>query len=395
MTKGMTAYHGASIFDGTDLLGQADGGQALLVQDGRVVGIVGQADLDDLAPDVRRVQLAGGVLAPGFVDLQVNGGGGVMFNAQPTPEGLRQMAMAHAGLGATSILPTLITDRPETTRAAIAAVKSARAANLPGIIGLHLEGPHLSHSRKGAHDGTLIRPMQDADLADLCAAARHLPVLMITVAPESVTLDQIAALAKAGVILSLGHTDAPYDKCVRAAGAGVGCVTHLFNAMRQLGSRDPGVVGAALGVGALSAGLICDLIHVHPETITLALAAKQGPGRIFLVSDAMAVAGSDIQSFELNNRVISRSNGRLTLADGTLAGADLDLATALRNLLGLGVPLADALAMATSIPASVIGQKGGLGYLRPGGAADFVHLDSDLYLTRVWRNGAQIMGRSG
>jgi N-acetylglucosamine-6-phosphate deacetylase len=376
-----TAYIGAEVFDGTDL----HHGRALLVQDGLVAGIVAPEDLPD---GTLSVELSGGTIAPGFVDLQVNGGGGIMFNELPQVSSLRTMAQAHASLGATSILPTLITDRPEITRAAVSAVETAIAAGLAGIIGLHLEGPHLSQSRNGAHDPNMIRRMTDDDLAFLCDAARRLPVLKITLAPENVTPEQMHKLVQAGAVLSLGHTDASYDTCSEAAGAGVSCVTHLFNAMRQLGNREPGVVGAALRLGSLSAGIIGDLIHVHPETIILALAAKQGPGQIFLVSDAMAAAGSDIRSFTLNGRIISRQYGRLTLEDGTLAGADLDLATAMRNLNGLGVPLTQVLGMATSVPARVIGRD--LGSLRPGDAADFVHLEPGVRLSGVWRSGMAI-----
>jgi len=374
------ALTGAAIFDGSKLHQR----QALLVQDRLIVGIIPQSEVPNKA---HRVPLSGGTLVPGFVDLQVNGGGGVMLNDDPSVATLKRMAQAHARLGATSILPTLITDTPGTTRTAIAAVNSALTQGLAGIIGLHLEGPHLAMSRKGAHDGALIRPMMAEDLAMLCAAAQQLPVLKITLAPESATPEQMRALAKAGAILSLGHTDATFDQCVAATKAGVSCVTHLFNAMRPLGSREPGVVGAALGLGELSAGMIGDLIHVHPDTMRLAMAAKQGPGRIFLVSDAMAVAGTDIGTFSLNGREVSRRNGRLTLGDGTLAGADIDLAAAARNLTGIGVAPETALAMVTSRPAAVIGRQGDLGSLRPGNRADFVHLDAEMRLGAVWCGG--------
>ena len=378
-------YTGADIFDGQ----QMHVGCGLLVLDGRVVEIF---PLDALGNVDQARALDGGVIAPGLVDLQVNGGGGVMFNDDPSVDCLTVMAKAHAALGATSILPTLITDTPDKTRAAIAAVQAAIAQGVAGIAGLHLEGPHLAQSRCGAHDPALIRAMDDTDLAELCDAARHLPVLLVTLAPESVTESQIAHLAAAGAIVSLGHTDAGFLACGRAANSGATCVTHLFNAMRPLGSREPGTVGAALRLGALSAGLIGDLIHVHPETIALALAAKQRPGRIFLVSDAMATAGSDISEFMLNGRCILRRDGRLTLQDGTLAGADLDLPTAMRNLTGIGVGVNQALAMASSVPAGVIGRSGDLGHLGKGRKADFVHLDAALTLRNVWRGGQLVDG---
>ncbi len=383
MTMRATAYLGARIFDGTAL----HVGRALIVEGGRVAGIVG---IGDIPAGAGRVTLDGGTLAPGFVDIQVNGGGGLMLNGAPTVETLRVMAAAHARMGATTILPTLITDTPEVTRRAITAVEAAIADGVAGIAGLHLEGPHLSQARKGAHDPALIRPMAAGDVEMLLDAARRLPVLMVTLAPENVTSAQIRQLAQAGIVLSLGHSDCSYPQALAAADSGVACVTHLFNAMSQLGNRAPGLVGVALSHGALSAGLIADLIHVHPVSLRLALAAKQGPGRLFLVSDAMAVAGTDIEDFTLNGRRIARRNGRLTLQDGTLAGADLDLATAVANVVGLGVAPERALAMATSIPAQVIGRGDECGALRPGRRADFIRLRDDLSLAGVWRAGASV-----
>ncbi|WP_204115313.1 N-acetylglucosamine-6-phosphate deacetylase [Shimia biformata] len=302
------------------------------------------------------VDLGGDILSPGYVDLQVNGGGGVMFNAAPTVETLRLMATAHNGLGVTALLPTLITDTPEVTAAAIAAAVQAVGEGVPGIAGLHLEGPHLSIARKGAHSPALIRPMEVADLEALLAAAEVLPVLKITIAPENVTTDQVRALAEAGVLVAIGHSDADFATVLRYVDAGARCVTHLFNAMSQLGNREPGIVGAALDEGRLSAGLIADAIHVHPASMRRAWAAKRGPGQIYLVSDAMSVAGTDQPAFTLNGREITRKDGRLTLADGTLAGADLDLTRALNVLVGqCGIDLGAALKAATTVPAELIG----------------------------------------
>jgi len=378
-----TAILGARIFDG-EIMRDA---HAMLLSRGEIVGVVPFGETPD---DATQIRLNGGTLAPGYVDLQVNGGGGALLNAAPTPETLQVIAEAHARLGATAILPTLITDRPEVTRAAIAATRKAIARHVPGIVGLHLEGPHLSLAHKGAHSGDLIRAMERRDLEELCAAAGQLPVLKLTVAPESVTLAQIETLTRAGAIVSLGHSDADYETCVRAHRAGATCVTHLFNAMSQQTARAPGLVGAALDLGGLSGGLIGDLIHVHPATIRAALRAKAGPGGIFLVSDSMAVAGTTQDHFELNGRRIERRGGRLTLADGTLAGADLDLSTAIANLTGIGVALEEALRMATSRPARVIGQGGMLGRLAPNGRADFVWLRDDLTLGGVWQGGVRL-----
>ena len=265
-------------------------------------------------------------------------------------------------------------------------MRQAIAEGVPGIIGLHLEGPHLSIARKGAHDPGLIRPMQASDLLMLIEAARHLPCLKVTIAPEVVTPEQIRALHEAGITVSLGHTDADFDTCVRAVEAGASCVTHLFNAMSQMGNREPGVVGAALGLGALSAGLIADGIHVHPRNLATALRAKAGPGAIFLVSDSMATAGSNIVDFVLNGRPIRRNRGRLTLEDGTLAGADLDLTTAIRVLVqDVGHPFNDALRMATSSPAKVVRQSHLAGALATGMPANFILLNEAIQLVDIWR----------
>ena len=378
-----TLYLGAEVFDGEGL---APGG--LLVEDGHVAAVLRP---EEPARGAAVVDLGGGLVAPGFVDIQVNGGGGVMFNDAPEVATLRRMADAHARLGTLTILPTLITDTPEVTRAAIAAVAQAVAEGLPGIAGLHLEGPHLSLARKGAHDPGLIRPMGGDDLRFLLDAARSVPRLLLTIAPESVDKEQISALSDAGVIVSLGHTDAGFATCRAAFDAGARVATHLFNAMSPLGNREPGLVGAVLASGAVSAGIIADGIHVHPASLRVALAAKAGPGSLFLVTDAMAPAGTDMRSFRLNGREIRRENGRLTLTDGTLAGADLDMTRALRVITrDAGLALDRALAMATSVPARVAGLGDRSGALAPGRQADFVHLSDGLELRGVWQRGVRL-----
>lgn len=385
MTAPRTAFAGPPIFDGS----QWHEGCALLIEGARVAAITPVAELP---PDQQIQHLTDGIIAPGFVDLQVNGGGGVMLNEDQSVGALRRMARAHATLGATSILPTLITDAPEKTVAAIAAVEAAVAEDLPGIIGLHLEGPHLSVARKGAHDAGFIRPMTARDVTRLQDAAQRLPLLKMTVAVENVTPAQIRELTDAGVLISLGHSEASFAHVEKAVEAGATCVTHLFNAMSQLGNREPGLVGGALAHGQLSAGLIADGVHVHPDSLGIALRAKQGPGRIFLVSDAMSVAGTTLDSFELGGRRVLRRDGRLTLQDGTLAGADLDLLTAVRNLIGWGHATdTSALAMATSIPASIAGRATEIGHLKPGAYADFQHVALTGHdPASVWQRGQRV-----
>lgn len=373
-------FTGAAVFDGEAL----HPGHALVVEDGHVAAILPLHD----APEGAQVALAGGVLAPGLLDLQVNGGGGRMLDGTADAAAIAEICATHRHLGCAGVLPTLITDGPEATARVIAAGKAAAQQAVPGFLGLHLEGPHLDPRRKGAHDPALIRPMTDADLALLCDAARHLPTLMVTLAPSAVTIAQISALVAAGAVVSLGHSDCTAAEAEAAMRAGATCVTHLFNAMSQMGNREPGLVGAALD-GKGYAGLIADGIHVDLQVLRIALAAKRHG--VFLVSDCMAVAGTDLAEFTLGQRRILRRAGRLTLEDGTLAGADLTLPQAIRLLVDkVGVSLDRALAMATSVPAAAIRQSASRGYLTPGRRADMVHLADDGSLHAVWHHGERV-----
>ncbi len=365
-------YIGGPIFDGEKILD----GYAAQFAGGFLASIF---PASDVPIDSKTIDLRGDILSPGYVDLQVNGGGGVMFNDDPSVETLKLISSAHRNLGTVRVLPTLITDTPEKTRAAIQSVISAVQTGVPGIAGLHLEGPHLSVARKGAHDASLIRPMTEADLTTLVEAAQNLHVLMVTVAPESVTKRQVSRMAEAGIVVALGHSDANYATCMAYADAGARCVTHLFNAMSQLGSREPGLVGAALTHGGLAAGLIADGIHVHPSSMRAAWSAKVGPGELFLVTDAMAVAGTEDTEFFLEGRCIRRENGRLTLKDGTLAGADLDMTSAIRTSEEhSGIDLARALRAATIGPARLIGAAFDSPSLLKTPQSDFIRIRSDI-----------------
>ena len=378
------ALLGARIFDG-DAWHQDS---ALVVRGGLIEGVM---PVEAVAADVERIETGGGIIAPGFVDLQVNGGGGVMLNDHPDIATLEAICRAHAPFGTTALLPTLITDTPDMTRAALAAGAEATRRKVPGFLGLHLEGPHLSLARKGAHDPKLIRPMTDADEVALIEARMKMPVLLTTVAPESVDPERVAALVQAGLVVSLGHSDTDYATARLYAGAGASMATHLFNAMSQIGNRAPGLAGAALDTGTLSAGLIADGIHVDPAVIGIALRAKRGPGRIFLVTDAMAPIGTDMKSFTLNGRVIHRRDGRLTLADGTLAGADLDMISAVRFMhRRIGLDLGEALRMASTWPAQAIGQSHRLGRFAKGTTANIVGLGDELDVTGVWIEGRKV-----
>lgn len=378
------ALVGADIFDGED----RRAGHALVVAGERIEAVL-PADAVDRA--IHRIALPGGLLAPGFIDIQVNGGGGVLFNDEPTVGGIRAICAAHARFGSTALLPTVITDRPSVTSAAIEAAAAARREGVPGCLGIHVEGPFIAPARKGAHDPALIRPMTDADLEALVAT--EVRPLLLTVAPESVSPGQIRRLTEAGIHVSLGHSDAGFEAANAAFDAGATGATHLFNAMSPLGHRSPGLVGAALARGDVWCGIIADGHHVHPASIGIALAAKAKPGRLMAITDAMPTVGVADDVFHLGGRTVRRRAGRLTLADGTLAGSDLTMIGAVRYLTGVvGVDLAEALRMAALYPARYLGLEASHGRLAAGTRADVVHLSEALDVESVWIGGTRCAG---
>ncbi|MBK8083116.1 MAG: N-acetylglucosamine-6-phosphate deacetylase [Devosia sp.] len=378
------ALTGARIFDGESWHDRA----ALVVSGGLVEGIVAA----DSPIDVERVPADAEYLVPGFVDLQVNGGGGALFNQAPTLDAIRTICAAFTRFGTTACLPTLITDTVPVNEAAIAAGAAAAESDVPGFLGLHLEGPHLSVARKGAHDPALIRSMDESDLHRLLAARRKLPNLIVTIAAETVGPEQVSRLAAGGIVVSIGHSEGTYAQVSAASAAGASMVTHLFNAQSQLGNREPGVVGAALDLGGISAGLIADGIHVHPASIGVALRAKRGPGQIFLVTDAMSPTGTDWTEFELTGRTVFRRDGALRLADGTLAGADLTMIDAVRFMhREVGVPLEEAFRMASLYPANAI-RDSSRGHLTRGARADIVALSGELSVRSTWIGGEKVWG---
>jgi N-acetylglucosamine-6-phosphate deacetylase len=373
----LQVFYGARLFDGVSL--RED--RALVVDDGLVRAVVGVAERP--RGGAQR-DLGGGVLAPGFVDWQVNGGGGVLFNATPTADAIDAIAAAHRREGTTAILPTVITDAPEVLAAALPAAREA-VARRAGSFGVHVEGPYIDPRRKGVHRPEFMRVMRDEDEAQLIAAQAG--AMVVTVAPASVSLDRIRRLAAAGVIVSLGHAEASAEEAKAAFAAGASAVTHLFNAMSQLGSREPGVVGATLAAPGVICGLIADGIHVHDDAMRAAINAK-GTQNIALVSDAMPPAAGGPPTFSLQGRLMTRAGSRLVSEDGALAGAAITMLDAVHYLARtLGLPLEDALRMATSTPARMLRLEGVIGYLAPGHRADLVHLADDLELAGVWTGG--------
>ena len=380
MTK-KKSFVGATIFDGFRRHLNA----ALIIKNSKVVEIIPEEKVD---PKTEQIVLAGGLLTPGFVDLQVNGGGGVLFNDNPSLENLKTICEAHAKLGSTSIMPTLISDSPEVKKRAISTITDALDKQVNGLVGLHLEGPHLALARKGAHEERFIRPMKEFDCLELESLANKISKLMLTIAPEAVSPQQITRLSKAGAIISLGHSDCTFNQAAEAVDAGATCATHLFNAMSPFGSREPGLVGAVLDSGRLFSGIIADGFHVNKASINLALRANKGPGALFLVSDSMSTVGSDQKHFFLNDRLITRSQGKLILEDGTLAGADIHLSDAVKYMVNeVGISQDDAIRMASLVPAKVLGVESEIGCLAPDARADFLWMKNDLEIEKVWVGG--------
>ena len=373
----MIAIETTRLFDGETLHGK----RTVLIQAGRIIAVSDRAP-----PGIPTETLAEGVLlSPGFIDIQVNGGNGVLFNDDPDAAGLRRIAAAHLDAGTTSILPTLISAPRDLQRRAWDAVRQALDTGADGIAGIHIEGPFIARARRGIHPESAITDLRPDDLAFLTQSFPG--VRLLTLAPEIVATDLIAALAAAGIIVSLGHSDAPAEAAEAALAAGAAGFTHLFNAMSQLGSRAPGVVGAALASATAFASIIADGHHVHRTSLRAAWQAL-GPARLPLISDAMPSVGTD-QGFVFNGQSIRLVNGRLTDAAGTLAGAHLTMLEAVRNCVRhAGLPLADALRMATSAPADAV-RLADRGRLSQGQRADLVALDPSFGLAGVWVGGVR------
>jgi N-acetylglucosamine-6-phosphate deacetylase len=355
---------------------------AVMVQDGRIVGLASPGEIPSDWPQSRVP--AGVFVTAGFIDLQVNGGGGVLLNDHPTADGMRAIARAHRRYGTTACLPTLITDTREQTRSAIAAARSV--AGREGVLGLHLEGPFISPQRPGVHRPDRIAEPGAGDLEQLCelaGAGRSL----VTLAPECVPAGFVMTLASAGVRISIGHSEASAAVVTQAVAEGATGVTHLFNAMPPFSARAPGIVGTALSEPRLTAGLIVDGIHVDPVSVRAAFAAK-GADRIALVTDAMPTVGTSLDRFDLVGRAIKLVDGRLTTEEGTLAGAHLDMALAVRNAVRLAkVPLEDVLRAASLTPAQFLGFENERGAIVPGARADLVALTDKLMVAATWIDG--------
>lgn len=360
-------------------------GIAVLVQAGRIVAVVSEHEALQRADDA--YDLRGAILLPGFIDCQVNGGGGVLFNNSPDAESLRRIGAAHRTFGTTGFLPTLISDDAGRMREAVAATHAAIAQGVPGVLGIHLEGPYLAPTRKGTHDPSKFR-VPDAQEIELATALDN-GITLITLAPERVGADTVRALVERGAIVCAGHTAASYEETRTGIDAGIRGFTHLFNAMSPLTGREPGAVGAAMEDAGTWCGVIVDGHHVHPASLRVALKAK-ARGKVFLVTDAMPPVGADDPSYELYGEVITARDGVVRNAAGTLAGSALDMATAVRNSVRiLGLPLEEAARMASAYPAEFLGLGDRYGRIAPGYRADLVALDDDLQVVATWIDGKQ------
>jgi N-acetylglucosamine-6-phosphate deacetylase len=358
-------------------------GMAVLLDGGHIAAVVRDDDPRARAADVH--DLHGGTLVPGFIDAQVNGGGGVLFNNAPDVEALRRIGAAHRRFGTTGFLPTLISDDLDVMRAAIDAVREAIAQGVPGVLGIHLEGPYLAPARKGTHDAARFR-VPDAAGIEL-ATSLGTGVTLVTLAPEQVPADSIRALVARRAIVAAGHTAGSYEQIRAGLDAGVRGFTHLYNAMTPLQGREPGVVGAALEDRDSWCGIIADGVHVHPASLRVALAAKPR-GKLFLVTDAMPPVGADSPDYVLYGETITARDGVVRNAAGALAGSALDMATAVRNAVSmLGLPLEEAARMASLYPAQFLGIDGALGRIAPGYRADLVLLDEALQVATTWIAG--------
>jgi len=356
---------------------------AVLVENGRIKAL---ADAEDpaVAAAERKIDLGGQMLLPGFIDTQVNGGGGVLFNDQPTVEAIRAIGSAHRRYGTTGFLPTLISDDFARIGEALAATERAIDA-VPGVLGIHIEGPFLNQDRKGIHDASKFRILDERAFQLLTSLSRG--KTLVTLAPEKTNAKMIARLAGAGIIVAAGHTDGTYEQISEALAAGMTGFTHLYNAMSPLGSRRPGAVGAALDHEGCWCGIIVDGHHVAPASLRIALKAK-GADKLMLVTDAMPSVGVENKSFMLQGRPIRVSGGICVDEEGVLAGSDLDMAGAVRNSVALlGIDLPTAVRMASHVPAEFLGLGHELGKIAPGYRADLVMATDAIEILESWIGG--------
>ena len=374
------AITGAKIFSDHKLLDN----KALLIDGENIIGIVAKNDIPN---NIKIQQLNGGILSPGFIDLQVNGGGGKLFNNSPDKESLDEIIKAHQHFGTTSIMPTVISDSLNVLQRCTSTI-SNEINNNKSLLGVHIEGPFFNVKYRGVHQKQYINTINN-DYLNLFESLQGFPV-MLTLAPECISIKQLKHLKLLGFKILAGHTDASYDQLEEAIKYGLDGFTHLFNAMGQISAREPGVVGSALNFNNTAASIIVDLHHVHPSLIEMSY--KQKPkGKLFFVSDSMATINHGEPSFELYDEVVSESNGRLINSEGKLAGSSITQIDAIKNAYtSCNITLNDAIAMATSYPAEYLGVSDYLGSLKANYRADLAHFDIDFNVKNVWVAGKHL-----
>jgi len=374
------AITGSKLFNGIDFIEH----KALLIEDQHIAGIVNK---DAIPTDFQVKKLEGGILSPGFIDLQVNGGGGKLFNNSPDKESLNTIISAHQYFGTTSIMPTVISDSLNILQKCTDTI-SNEIDNNPSLLGIHIEGPFFNVKYRGVHQKQYINTI-NASYLNLFETLDKFPV-MLTLAPECISIKQLKHLNSLGFKILAGHTDANYDQLEEAVKYGLDGFTHLFNAMGQISAREPGVVGSAFDFDETSASIIVDLHHVHPSLINLSF--KQKPkGKLFFVSDSMATINHGEPSFELYDEVVSESNGRIINSEGKLAGSSITQIDAIKNAYQkCSIPLESAISMATLYPAEYLGVSDYIGQLKKGYRADLAHFDSNFHVQNVWLAGKQI-----
>ena len=374
------AITGSKLFNGIDFIEH----KALLIEDQHIAGIVNK---DAIPTDFQVKKLDGGILSPGFIDLQVNGGGGKLFNNSPDKESLNTIISAHQYFGTTSIMPTVISDSLNILQKCTDTI-SNEIDNNHSLLGIHIEGPFFNVKYRGVHQKQYINTI-NASYLNLFETLDKFPV-MLTLAPECISIKQLKHLNSLGFKILAGHTDANYDQLEEAIKYGLDGFTHLFNAMGQISAREPGVVGSAFDFDETSASIIVDLHHVHPSLINLSF--KQKPkGKLFFVSDSMATINHGEPSFELYDEVVSESNGRIINSEGKLAGSSITQIDAIKNAYQkCSIPLESAISMATLYPAEYLGVSDYIGQLKKGYRADLAHFDSNFHVQNVWLAGKQI-----
>jgi N-acetylglucosamine-6-phosphate deacetylase len=374
------AITGSKLFNGIDFIEH----KALLIEDQYIAGIVNE---DAIPTDFQVKKLEGGILSPGFIDLQVNGGGGKLFNNSPDKESLNTIISAHQYFGTTSIMPTVISDSLNILQKCTDTI-SNEIDNNHSLLGIHIEGPFFNVKYRGVHQKQYINTI-NASYLNLFETLDKFPV-MLTLAPECISIKQLKHLNSLGFKILAGHTDANYDQLEEAVKYGLDGFTHLFNAMGQISAREPGVVGSAFDFDETSASIIVDLHHVHPSLINLSF--KQKPkGKLFFVSDSMATINHGEPSFELYDEVVSESNGRIINSEGKLAGSSITQIDAIKNAYQkCSIPLESAISMATLYPAEYLGVSDYIGQLKKGYRADLAHFNSNFHVQNVWLAGKQI-----